>query len=153
MRASRLLLAICVLIAIACRAPVRPPAASSPTSPAAMPASPGDAEKHSSEPYQGPAVTIALNGHSGAAKATVKVTFPTAGWELKSDSSRVNDRFGVAHFTFNGPDPGDMVAQMIDEKAWTWQSAETFSRAEIWVRIARRGQAAPDEYRLAAKAP
>lgn len=136
-RASRLLLAMCVLSAIA----------------PAVPAMPEETPKHSLAPYQGPAVTIALNGQDSAAKTTIKVTFPTAGWELKSDGTRVKDKFGVAHFTFSGPDPRDMVAQMIDEKEWTWPSAEPFSRAEVWVRIARRGQPAPTEYRLAAKAP
>jgi hypothetical protein len=103
-------------------------------------------------PYKGPPVTVVLNQHA-AEKATVKVTFPTGGWELKHDRTRVKDRFGVVHFTFSGPAPDDMVAQVLEEKAWTWESAEPFSRAEVWVRIVRRGQPPPSEYRLAAKAP
>src|SRR5262245_30052267 len=107
----------------------------------------------SPEPYQGPAVEVTLNRDAGARKATVKVTFPTGGWELKHDRTLVKDGFGVVHFTFSGPGPDDMVTQALGEKERAWQSADSFSRAEVWVRIVRRGQAAPREYRLAAKAP
>ena len=96
---------------------------------------------------------LTINRNSRGAKATVTATCPTAGWELKPEGARVKDQFGVAHFTINGPDPGEMVAQMIDEQTWSWESAESFSRGEIWIRIARRGQDVPKEYRLAAKAP
>ena len=138
--------------AVACHAPVRPPAASGPTA-SLPPANSGDAVQDSPAPYEGPAVAITLDRSGGAAKATVKVTFPTAGWELKHDSSRVKDGFGVAHLTFNGPGPDDMVAQVLEHKEWVWESAESFSRAEVWVRIVRRGQTAASEYRVAAKAP
>jgi hypothetical protein len=146
---SRLRLAMLPVIAVvACGSPVRPAAAvQAPT------AAPVSTESHSSAPYEGPAVAVTLNQNDGAPKAVVKVTFPTGGWELKHDSSRVKDRFGVAHFTFTGPAPDDMVAQVLEEKTWAWESAEHFSRAEVWVRIVRRGQTAPSDYRLAAKAP
>jgi hypothetical protein len=142
-----------LVAAVACHAPVRPPASLDTASPAVSSADPADAPTHSTAKYEGPPVALTINRNGGAAKATVIVTFPTAGWELKPDGARVKDKFGVAHFTINGPDPGDMVAQMIDEKTWAWESAEPFSRGEVWVRIARRGQEVPKEYRLAAKAP
>jgi hypothetical protein len=142
-----------LLAALACRAPVPPPASSVQTPSTATPANSGDGAADSSAPYQGPAVTVTLNRNGGAAKATVKVTFLTGGWQLKHDRSRVKDGFGVAHFTFNGPAPDDMVAQVLQRKEWVWESAEPFSRAEVWVRIVRRGQSGPSEYRLAAKAP
>jgi hypothetical protein len=147
------LMPVMLFVAVACHAPVPPPASSAPTPAPAAPASPGDAATDSSAPYEGPAVTVTLNRDDGAAKATVKVTFPTGGWELKHDSSRVKDRFGVARFTFSGPAPDDMVAQVLEEKEWTWESPESFSRAEVWVRIVRRGQTSPSDYRLAAKTP
>jgi hypothetical protein len=137
-----------VLVAvIACHAPVSsnqtPPPA---TNPAVTPID-------SPAPYQGPAVTLTLNGNAGAAKVTVEVTFSTGGWSLKHDSSLVKDGVGVAHLTFNAPGPDDMVAQMLDRKEWAWKSAEPFSRGEVWVRIVKRGQTPTAEYRLAAKAP
>lgn len=146
---SRLILVMLPVIAVvACGSPVRRAVAvQAPT------AAPAGTESHSSARYEGPAVAVTLNRNDGAPKADVKVTFPTGGWELKHDSSRVKDRFGVAHFTFTGPAPDDMVAQVLDEKTWAWESAAPFSRAEVWVRIARRGQPAPSDYRLAAKAP
>ena len=139
-----------VAVTIACNAPVRHQAATVPPPSAA--ATPADAPTDSPAPYQGPAVTLALN-KSGTPAATVKVTFRTGGWALKRDSSRVKDTFGVVHLTFAGPGPDDMAAQVMEEKTWEWESSEPFSRAEVWVRIARRGQAPPSEYRLAAKAP
>ncbi len=136
---------------VACHAPVRP-ANSDQTPPGTAPTTPAEA-RDSSAPYQGPPVTVTLNRNGSAAKATVKVTFPTGGWDLKHDSSRVKDQFGVVHLTFNGPGPDDMVAQMLQEKQWVWENAESFSRAEVWVRIVRRGQTPTSAYRLAAKAP
>ena len=107
----------------------------------------------SAAPYEGPRVTLTLNKDGGTVKATVKVTFPTGGWELQHDSSGVKGGVGVAHLTFSGPAPDDMVAQVLNEKSWAWESPESFERAEVWVRIVRRGQEASSEYRLAAKAP
>ncbi len=149
---SGLLGAALIAAALACHAPVPPPG-TAPTPAPAAPANPGETATDSSAPYDGPAVAVTLNQNGSGPKATVKVTFPTAGWELKHDSSRVKDRFGVARFTFNGPAPDDMVAQVMEEKAWEWESPESFSRAEVWVRIVRRGQTGPSDYRLAAKAP
>ena len=138
--------------AVACRAPIAP-LASSVQTPSTTPATPHDAAGDSPAPYEGPAVTLTLNRNGGAAKATVKVTFHTGGWALKHDRSRVKDGVGVAHLTFSGPGPDDMVAQVLDRKEWAWESREPFSRAEVWVRIMRRGQSGTSEYRLAAKAP
>jgi hypothetical protein len=149
---SGLLGAALIAAALACHAPVPPPG-TAPTPAPAAPANPGETATDSSAPYDGPAVAVTLNQNGSGPKATVKVTFPTAGWELKHDSSRVKDRFGVARLTFNGPAPDDMVAQVMEEKAWEWESPESFSRAEVWVRIVRRGQTGPSDYRLAAKAP
>jgi hypothetical protein len=131
--------------------PARPPSAQAPTSPGENTSM--ESTIDSAEPYQGPAVAVTLNRDAGARRATVNVTFPTGGWELKHDRTRVKDGFGVVHFTFSAPGRDEMVAQVLGEKEWAWQSADPFSRAEVWVRIVRRGQAAPREYRLAAKAP
>ena len=150
---SRGITPMIIAATIACNAPVRHQAAPvPPPSAAAAQATPADATTDSPAPYKGPAVTITLN-KNGTPAATVKVTFTTGGWELKRDSSRVKDTFGVVHLTFAGPGPDDMAAQVMQEKTWEWESSEPFARAEVWVRIARRGQAPPSEYRLAAKAP
>ena len=91
---------------------------------------------------------------AGAAQATVSVTFPTGGWDLRSDGSHVTDGVGVAHLTFIGPGSDEMVTQALGQKEWTWRSEERFARAEVWVRIVRRGQAAREpDYRLAARFP
>jgi hypothetical protein len=150
---ARLMPAIVLASAAACRAPVPPPASSAPTPASVGPANPGDSANDSSAPYEGPAVSLTLNGKDSPTRATVRVTFPTGGWELTPDRSRVKDHFGVAHLTFSGPAPDDMVAQVLEDKEWAWESAEPFSRGEVWVRIVRRGQPASSEYRRAAKAP
>jgi hypothetical protein len=91
---------------------------------------------------------------SGGTHATVRVTFVTGGWELRSDSSRVTDKLGVIRLTFIGPGLDEIVTQAVEEKEWTWHSEEPFAQAEVWVNLVRRGRAAGEpDYRLAARFP
>ncbi len=90
----------------------------------------------------------------GESQASVTVTFPTGGWELRSDDSRIGDGVGVIRLTFVGPGPDEITTQALEEKTWSWQSKEPFARAEVWVNIVRRGEAPREpEYRLAARVP
>ena len=99
-------------------------------------------------------MAIEVRPIAGAAQATVGVTFPTGGWELQSDGSRVADGVGVIHLTLVGPGPDEAVTQAVEQKEWTWRSENRFARAEVWVNIVRRGQARREpDYRLAARFP
>jgi hypothetical protein len=99
-------------------------------------------------------VAIEVRQIAGTSQAIVIVTFPTGGWDLRSDGSRVTDGVGVAHLTFVGPGPNEMVTQAVEQKEWTWRSKEPFARAEVRVNIVRRGQALGEpDYRLAARFP
>jgi predicted acylesterase/phospholipase RssA len=118
------------------------------------PALPAAASDRPTSPYEGPGVAVEVRQIAGAAQATVSVTFLTGGWELRSDGSRVTDGVGVAYLTFIGPGPDEMVTQALGQKEWTWRSEDRFARAEVWVKIVRRGQAAREpDYRLAARYP
>jgi hypothetical protein len=151
-------LAVTILAAgmMSCRSPAPPPATPAPrASPAARSVSVAQAAPSlSSSPYEGPGVTIGVRPIAGMLEATVSVIFPTGGWELRSDGSRVTDGLGVIHLTFVGPGPNEMVSQAVEQKEWTWRSTQPFSRAEVWVYMVRRGQALREpDYRLAARFP
>jgi PrcB C-terminal len=104
--------------------------------------------------YEGPGVSIEVRPLEGTAEATVTVTFPTGGWELRSDGTRVTDGAVVAHLTFIGPGPDEMVTQALEQKVWSWQSKDPFARALVWVNIVRRGQSPREpDYRLAGRFP
>jgi hypothetical protein len=151
-------LAVTVLAAgmMSCRSPAPPPATPAAGGPSAARSVSGAQAAPSvlSSPYEGPDVAIVVCPIAGTSQATVSVTFPTGGWELRSDGSRVTSGVAVAHLTFVGPGPNEMVTQAVEQKEWTWRSKEPFARAEVWVNIIRRGHALREpDYRLAASFP
>ena len=73
-------------------------------------------------------MAIEVRSIAWTSQTTVSVTFPTGGWELRSDGSRVTDGVGVAHLTFVGPGPHETVTQAVEQKDWTWQSREPFAQ-------------------------
>jgi hypothetical protein len=151
-------LAVTILAAgtMSCRSPAPPPTTPAPEAPPTTRSVSG-AQAAPSLPasqYEGPGVAIEVRPIAGMSQVTVSVTFPTGGWELRSDGSRVTDGVGVAHLTFVGPGPNEMVTQAVEQKEWTWRSQEPFARMEVWVNIVRRGQALREpDYRLAARFP
>lgn len=124
-----------------------------PTTPPQVAPAPAS-EPAASAAYEGPAVSIGSRRVDGPTEMTVGVTFPTGGWELRSDETKVVDGVGVAYLTFEGPGPNEMVTQALDEKQWPWRSTEPLSRAEVWVNVVRRGDSPREpDYRLAARFP
>jgi hypothetical protein len=155
-RWARLAITIWAAGMMSCRSPAPPPATPAPGAPPAARSVSGaqTAPSLSSSPYEGPGVAIEVRQIAGTSQAIVIVTFPTGGWDLRSDGSRVTDGVGVAHLTFVGPGPNEMVTQAVEQKEWTWRSKEPFARAEVWANIVRRGQALGEpDYRLAARFP
>ncbi len=141
---------------VSCRPSTPPLATPAPAKePAATSAGGGRAAGNfSSMPYDGPEVSIDVRPIDGDVQATVSVTFPTGGWELRSDDTKVMGGAGVAYLTFVGPGPDELVTQALEQKEWRWRSKEPFARAEVWVNIVRRGESPREpDYRLAARFP
>jgi hypothetical protein len=140
-------------LGLACRSAAPPPASGSPQ-PASAAAPVPEGSATAAAQYEGPKVSLMVRPVDGGSQATANVTFRTGGWELREDRTRVANDVGIAYLTFTGPGTDEMVTQALVSREWSWRSATSFSKAEVWVNVIRRGQPARDpEYRLAARYP